>query len=194
MFHFPPALYLVLALLLFFVTGLPSVRADQEAPAGCDVVFGATTRGEVMEPSAGGGCNFPGGVSGGDIKVDRVIDGDTIVLSGGRRLRYIGLDAPEVGDRPQHFGPEASAFNRRLLDGRKVHLEKDVSEEDRFGRLLRFVYADGILVNAELVREGYARAKAYPPDTRYTECFAALEQEAQDAGRGMWANVSSDAG
>ena len=67
-----------------------------------------------------------------------------------------------------------------------VYLQRDVSDEDKFKRLLRFVYADGILVNAELVREGYARAKVYPPDTRYAECFAALEQEAREAGRGMW--------
>ena len=72
------------------------------------------------------------------------------------------------------------------MAGRKVTLELDTSEKDRFGRLLRFVYADGILVNAELVREGYARAKAYPPDTRYADCFAALEQEAREAKRGMW--------
>ena len=65
-------------------------------------------------------------------------------------------------------------------------LEKDVSDVDRFGRLLRFAYADGILVNAELVREGYARAKVYPPDTAYAECLAALEQEAREGERGLW--------
>ena len=89
-------------------------------------------------------------------------------------------------DRPEHYGLEATAFNRRLVEGRKVNLERDVSNQDRFGRLLRFVYADGILVNAELVREGYARAKVYPPDTRYAQCFAALEQEAREAGKGLW--------
>lgn len=65
-------------------------------------------------------------------------------------------------------------------------LQKDVSGKDRFGRLLRFVYSDGILVNAELVREGYADARVYPPDTRYAGCFAALEREAREARRGMW--------
>ena len=184
--HCPPMLYLLLVCLFFLVTGLPSVQAGGKAPAGCEGVFGATTRGGAMATSVGGGCNFRGGTNEGDVKVDRVIDGDTIVLSGGRRLRYIGLDAPEVRDRPEHYGLEATAFNRRLVEGRKVNLERDVSNQDRFGRLLRFVYADGILVNAELVREGYARAKVYPPDTRYAQCFAALEQEAREAGKGLW--------
>ena len=121
------------------------------------------------------------------MQVARVVDGDTIVLSGGRRVRYIGIDTPEVGARREHYGPEAGDFNASLVQGQTVHLEKDVSEVDRFGRLLRFVYADGILVNAELVREGYARARTYRPDTRYAECFAALEREASEARRGMWA-------
>ncbi len=68
-----------------------------------------------------------------------------------------------------------------------MRLERDVSERDRFGRLLRYVYVDGILVNAELVREGYAETLFYPPDTRYASCFAALEVEAQESRRGMWA-------
>ena len=68
-----------------------------------------------------------------------------------------------------------------------MFLAKDESDKDRFGRLLRFVYADGILVNAELVREGYARAKVYLPDTKHADCFAALQQEAAEEQRGMWA-------
>ncbi len=117
----------------------------------------------------------------------RVVDGDTIVLSGGDRVRYIGVDTPEVGADPEHYGGEAMEFNRRLVEGRRVTLQRDTSDRDRFGRLLRFVYADGILVNAELVREGFARARVYPPDTRYSECFASLEQEARESRIGLWA-------
>ena len=151
---------------------------------GCEGTFGATSRGGATASVGGGGCNPLGG--DGHV-VERVVDGDTIVLSGGRRVRYIGVDTPELGDNPERYGMEASGFNRSLVAGRVVTLQEDVSETDRFGRLLRFVYADGILVNAELVREGYAMAKLYPPDTRYAACFAALEQEAKEAGRGMWA-------
>ncbi|MDP3065004.1 MAG: thermonuclease family protein, partial [Chloroflexota bacterium] len=70
--------------------------------------------------------------------------------------------------------------------GARVRLERDVSETDRYDRLLRYVYAGDILVNAELVREGYAEATEYPPDTRYASCFDALEREARQEGRGMW--------
>ena len=121
------------------------------------------------------------------MKVVRVINGDTIVVSNDKRVRYIGVDTPEVSDEPEYYGTEATSFNKKLVEGRNVFLEKDVSERDRFGRFLRFVYADGILVNAELVREGYARAVAFHPDIRYAECFASLEREAREAGRGMWA-------
>ena len=154
---------------------------------GCEQVFAATSRGGSVGPPNGGGCNpFSGSGAG----VIRVVDGDTIVLSGGDRVRYVGIDTPEVGGEPEYYGREALEFNRGLVEGRKVTLQRDASDRDRFGRLLRFVYADGILVNAELVREGFARARVYPPDTRYSECFAALEQEARESRRGLWARDS----
>ena len=163
------------------------VSADADAPVRCAPVFAATTRGGSAAPiEGGGGCNPFRSYGSDEVRVIRVIDGDTIEVSGGRRVRYIGVDAPEVGGGPQHYGPEATGFNNSLVAGRMVTLEKDVSDVDRFGRLLRFVYADDILVNAELVREGYARAKVYPPDTGHAECFAALEREAREAKRGLW--------
>ena len=179
-------LYTILALLAVLSMGWRSAPGDGDGPAGCQAVFAATSRGGATSVG-GGGCNFNGGGEGRGIRASRVIDGDTIEVSGRQRVRYIGIDTPEVGGIPEYYGPEATSFNRELAGGRKVRLEKDASERDRFGRLLRFVYADGILVNAELVREGYARAVAYPPDIRYAACFAALEQEAREAGRGMWA-------
>ena len=175
-----------MACLFLLAVGWRPAEVQGDAPAGCDSVYGATTRGGATGSVGGGGCSIFGG-GGVDIaRVARVVDGDTIVLSGGRRLRYIGIDTPEIGDNLEYYGPEATDFNARIVAGGKVSLEKDVSDKDRFGRLLRFVYADGILVNAELVREGYASAKVYPPDTRYAACFAALEREAREAARGMW--------
>ena len=141
--------------------------------------------------------------------VTRIIDGDTIevelVLSlalseaegevkgiEGRRykLRYIGVDTPETR-HPQKglecFGREATEKNRELVEGKVVYLEKDVSETDRYGRLLRYVYlADGTFVNAELVRLGYAQVATYPPDVRYADLFLRLQREARQAGRGLW--------
>src|SRR4030042_66192 len=118
------------------------------------------------------------------IIVARVIDGDTIELEGGDRIRYIGIDTPEIGE-PYYL--EATAKNAELVEGKEVRLEKDVSEKDRYGRLLRYIYVGDLFVNAELVRWGYARAYPYPPDTYYAELFSQLELKAKQAGRGLWA-------
>lgn len=84
------------------------------------------------------------------------------------------------------FGHEASEYNEGLVLGKAVELEKDVSETDQFGRLLRYVWLDGEMVNARLVRDGYAQASAYPPDVRYQALFSTLQAEAREAARGLW--------
>jgi len=116
-----------------------------------------------------------------------VIDGDTIKVDiDGTvyRVRYIGIDCPEMG---QQFGGEASEANRLLVEGQELLLEKDVSEVDRYDRLLRYVYlATGMFVNAELVRTGYAIAKQYPPDVKYAAEFAEMQREAEDDGLLGW--------
>jgi micrococcal nuclease len=119
--------------------------------------------------------------------VTRVIDGDTIDIATGQRVRYIGIDTPEVYPEQEAYGMEAWQANRKLVEGKKVRLEPDVSETDKYGRLLRYVYVDDTFVNAELVRLGLAEAKAYPPDTRYQDLLEQLEGEARQTGRGMWA-------
>ena len=133
-----------------------------------------------------------------DATVVRVIDGDTIEVSVGgttARVRYIGIDTPETVDprRPiAWMGPEASAANVALVDGRSVVLERDVSETDSFGRLLRHVWIrDGdvwLLVSLALVSAGFAAVSTYPPDVRYVELFLDAQREARDAGRGLWGN------
>jgi micrococcal nuclease len=120
------------------------------------------------------------------VKVVRVIDGDTIEIAGGSHVRYIGMDTPETYPKVEFYGPEAKAKNIELVEGKLVTLEKDVSETDKYGRLLRYVYVDGVFVNGELVRLGYARAVAYPPDTRYQWQLEQLEKEAKAAKRGLW--------
>ncbi len=119
--------------------------------------------------------------------VTQVIDGDTITIDTGHRVRYIGLDTPEVYPVQEAYGMEAWQANRKLVEGKEVRLERDVSETDKYGRLLRYVYVDDTLVNAELVRLGLAVARAYPPDTKYQDMLEQLEREARQAGRGMWA-------
>jgi micrococcal nuclease len=119
--------------------------------------------------------------------VTRIIDGDTIDIATGQRVRYIGIDTPEVYPEREAYGMEAWQANRNLVEGKKVRLEQDVSQTDKYGRLLRYVYVGDTFVNAELVRLGLAEAKAYPPDTRYQDLLEQLEEEARQAGRGMWA-------
>jgi micrococcal nuclease len=136
----------------------------------------------------------PGASAAQPAGVVRVVDGDTIVVSRGgaqERVRYIGVDTPEtVKPRTpvQCFGKKASAFNHRLVDGRRVRLVVDAEERDRYGRLLAYVYRvdDGLFVNAELVRRGYATTLTIPPNVRYAERFRALAAEARRAGRGLW--------
>ena len=126
-------------------------------------------------------------------KVIRVIDGDTIELENGYKVRYIGIDTPETvaPNKPDGcFGKEASNKNRELVEGKKVKLEKDVSETDRYGRLLRYVYVDNIFVNDYLVREGYAFAVSYPPDIKMQDHFRAAEKEARENLRGQWSACS----
>ncbi len=102
-------------------------------------------------------------------------------------MRYIGIDTPETYPKLEALGLEAWQANRALVEGKIVRLERDVSEVDKYGRLLRYVYVDDIFVNAELVRAGLAYVKAYPPDTKHQDYLEELEQEARQAGRGMWA-------
>jgi micrococcal nuclease len=123
----------------------------------------------------------------------RVVDGDTIVVKIGLeefKVRYIGIDTPETVDpnRPTgFFGKEASQKNTELVLGRTLKLEKDVSDTDKYGRLLRYAYVDNVMINSELVRLGYAKAATYPPDIKYSALFVKMEQEARQNKRGLWA-------
>lgn len=130
-------------------------------------------------------------------EVVRVVDGDTIIVEidgDEERVRYIGIDAPESVQPEQPvecFGPEAADANADLVDGETVYLLQDVSDRDRFGRLLRYVYVDGdeddgTLVNLELVRNGYAEAVSYEPDVSWQRDLDRAEREARDDGLGMW--------
>jgi micrococcal nuclease len=129
------------------------------------------------------------------------VDGDTIdVLVGGRvvRVRYIGIDTPETvrpGTPVEWMGPEASAANGDLVAGKRVVLERDVSETDRYGRLLRYAWlppTDGRwrLVNLILVRRGFAAVSTYPPDVKYTDAlFLPAQRAARAADRGLWGDA-----
>jgi micrococcal nuclease len=127
--------------------------------------------------------------------VVRAVDGDTIIVRGGRRIedvRLLGIDTPETVDphRPVGcYGPEASAFTKHLVTGRTVMLRYDRELHDRYGRFLAYVWLTGprpVFLNAELVRRGYARSYPFAPNTAHAALFAALERSAAVAGKGLW--------
>jgi micrococcal nuclease len=177
--------------LLFLAALALSACADAAEEGGAAQTATVAPSADAPAPSASPAATvIP--PTGEQAQVTRVVDGDTIeVLMGGatHKVRYIGIDTPETVDprRPvECFGHEASERNRQLVEGRTVELEKDISETDQYGRLLRYVWVEGEMVNATLVREGYAVASTYPPDVKYQELFLNLQREARDAGRGLW--------
>lgn len=116
-------------------------------------------------------------------KVSKIIDGDTFVLESGQIVRLVGIDAPEKNDC---FATESGDELIKLIGGRGVKLVRDVSEVDRYSRLLRYVWIDQLMVNQELVRLGFAKAFPYPPDVKYQDLFSKAEQEAKENQRGLW--------
>jgi micrococcal nuclease len=125
--------------------------------------------------------------------VRRVIDGDTVELASGERVRYLLVDTPEsTGGTVECFGPEARDENRALVEGRRVSLRYDAECRDRYERLLAYVTVDGIDVNALLVEEGYACTLVIPPNgaDRATE-FRALQQSARGAALGLWGDCAA---
>lgn len=124
-------------------------------------------------------------------RVEAAVDGDTVRLATGERVRYIGIDAPELAGEhgPDHaYAREALERNRQLVEGRTVQLERDVDDQDRFGRLLRYVWVDGALVQERLIREGLAYALVIPPNTRYGQRLEQAQAEARAEGRGVWSD------
>ena len=122
--------------------------------------------------------------------VTKIVDGDTIAIDTGAKVRYIGINSPESVDPRklvECFGKEASKYNSNLVLNKKIRLVKDVSEKDSYGRLLRYVYlVDGTFVNEKLVRDGYAAVMTVPPNVKFSKLFAAAEREARQAESGLW--------
>jgi len=125
-------------------------------------------------------------------RVVQVVDGDTIKVLLDQdgltySVRYIGMDTPENTSQIEYFGSEATAKNTELVADKTVTLIKDVSETDRYGRLLRYVLTDAVFVNYELVAQGYANTASYPPDISCIPAFQAAEQQASASRIGLWA-------
>jgi micrococcal nuclease len=139
-----------------------------------------------------GAARHPGAAGPATAEVTSVVDGDTLdVRWNGRteRLRLLGVDTPETVDphRPVGcYGPEASAFTHRSLEGRTVRLRFDRERRDRYGRLLAYVEVDGRRFNDELLTGGYARLLVIPPNGRHARTMLDEELAARSAARGLW--------
>jgi micrococcal nuclease len=125
-----------------------------------------------------------------EARVVRVIDGDTAVLEGGARVRFLGIDAPEMerdGQPAEFMAHQAKDYVAGLIQGKTVRLEYDREHYDRYGRLLAYLFLpDGAMVNLAVVRQGLARVYSQAPNLRHQEALNAAQQEAMAAGRGLW--------
>ncbi len=132
-------------------------------------------------------------LSSSEVRVVRVIDGDTFEIEGGERVRLIGIDTPETvkPNAPvECYGKEASEYLRGLIEGKIVRLERDQTDRDRYARLLRYAYLGEVFVNEKTVREGYAESVEYKPDTARQIVLDQAEQLARLERRGRWAENS----
>jgi len=171
---------LVIALVIFVITAFQQLHAPKNQSVQNTIPV-------TVLPSASTSAQLA--------MVARVIDGDTIELVGGAKVRFIGINTPELHDprKPvECFGREAMEENKRLVEGKQVRLEKEISETDKYKRLLRYVYLpseaspSGIFINDYLVREGYAVAATFPPDVKFAKHFIDLQNEARLNKRGLW--------
>jgi micrococcal nuclease len=137
------------------------------------------------------------------IAVERAVDGDTLKLANGERVRLIGIDTPEMHESEklyrdsrksgqdaqiiQAMGRRAYKFTKELVEGKTVRLEFDVEKRDKYGRLLGYAYLpDNTFVNAEIIRQGYASVMTYPPNVKHADEFLRLYRQARDSKLGLW--------
>lgn len=123
--------------------------------------------------------------------VAQAVDGDTILLTNGEYVRYIGIDTPEIFPKIQCYAQLSTQRNRELVEGKTVRLVRDVSNRDTWGRWLRYVYVDDQFVNQTLVEEGFAKAVIYPPDVAHEQDFTLAQQTAETLRLGRWRGCST---
>ena len=122
--------------------------------------------------------------------VTKVVDGDTVELEGGERVRYIGIDTPESTTEHECYGEEAKAKNRALVEGKRVRLVADAEDRDKYGRLLRYVFLDETFINLTLASEGYATQLTIPPNVAHADEFRSAVANAREQGSGLWSGCS----
>jgi len=181
-------------------TALQSAYQQQPAPSS-DQVTAATSDSQETENVQQLNQNQNAPILLVAAKVTKVVDGDTIYikLSNGseEKVRFIGVDTPESTIQHEPYGQEASNYTKSKLSGKTVYLEKDVSERDKYNRLLRYVWLEkpgeisdteirSKMFNAILLLEGYAQVATYPPNVKYVDYFTKYQTEAREASKGLW--------
>ena len=185
-------------LILFAVLAVVLVAGCARGPA---TQVGPQVTGGTVPGDTGTGATRPADTSGAsfiEVTLVRVVDGDTIwvrVPDGSEeKVRYIGIDAPEIDhpDAPgEYLGDESSIRNAHLLESGPLRLQLDVEERDPYGRILAYVWAGDLFVNERLVLDGYARAHSYPPNLGRQPQLQEAQQKAQAAGLGIWAPTAT---
>ncbi|TRZ83609.1 hypothetical protein D4R86_00485 [bacterium] len=122
-------------------------------------------------------------------RVVYVYDGDTVKLDNGEKVRYLGIDTPEMNYKnppAEYLAQQAKRFNANLVYRKKVRLELDVVKRDKYDRLLAYVYLDDVFVNAKMIEEGYAKVYIIPPNIRHADDFLDLQRKAREEKKGIW--------
>lgn len=189
-----PTKFLSLASFLVIIFGFIMVwyglNSAEEVPPNFQVHTQSTQPNSTQSPFE----ETTSAVNDSAVLVTKVTDGDTIEVTSGVIVRLLGIDTPETVDprRPvECFGKEASNKLKELVLGKEVVLEKDISETDKYNRLLRYVYLEidntrTLFINDFMIREGFAKLLTYPPDVKYAEQFLDAQRQAREQRKGIW--------
>lgn len=184
------ALGTVLGVLALGLAAAPFIGTEEVRTVAAETPATSTAAAPATRPPPTTTPVAPAIPPGDDTTVTRVVDGDTIEVTGGTRIRFIGIDTPETSSGSRCFGREATTETERMLPAnQRVRLVYDVDRLDSFGRTLAYVYTlpDGRFVNLVLARDGFALQATVPPNVAHVEEFTTAVAEARGAGRGLWA-------
>lgn len=161
---------------LFYFDAVPAAEGNSPGRA-TEESFNADTSGnrEIK--------NEPGLNKKSLFKITEVIDGDTFVIDNSEKVRLTGINTPEDG---MFFYEEAKQVLKIIAAGKMVELEKDISDRDKYGRLLRYAFMDGLFINLEMVKRGFANSYTVPPDIKYQQFFLEAERYARENNLGLW--------
>ncbi len=159
------------------------VSFDESDSDSIAEMLSAVVQAQTQENTTDENVTVASDLADGEYTVTHIVDGDTFDINTGERVRMIGMNTPERGET---YYSEATQELTSLIDGKTVTLTKDVSETDRYGRLLRHVYIGDMWINKEMVVRGYARFVTFPPDVAHVDEFTQAEKEAREAKRGLW--------